>query len=627
MKIYSRVFSVVVFVVASGGVCPDGRLWAQQAAPAGSDGVTTVFKTTVRRVVLDVVVTDASGKAVAGLTKDDFAVVEDSKPQEILSFDPFGFGPQMDYQPPKLPAEPVNTFVNLPATPEKGPLYVLLYDLNNMDNEDQMALTVNQHTDQIRGRAQLVKFIESKPEGARFAIFVWSDGLHLVQGFTSDKGQLYAAIDPHSSRPHIPMVYLMGQNTGRGNVNATLDVMNHLANYLDGLPGRKNLIWFSGGFPLSLFPTESDGPTYTEQVKTTLDLLARDQVSIYPVDVRGVVISDWHAASDAPGQAAGGGGMVSQRNVGAVSAAGSQGSQSVAGGTAGAGAGNSLIAGSYMVMDEIARETGGKAYYGRNDVAVALEDATDAGASYYTLTYSPSNREYNGRVRNIKVELAKKGYKLAYRHSYYGAETDSLAELPRRLRVVSGQAKDGGAPEPTTPTATRKRGDTLFANMEHGAPEAHQLIFGAHLHTVGPPAKGTPEQMAMLADQPAFFKTRRRNAPAKPLAPIELQKFAIDYTVMAHQLQVAGSDTPLNLEIAAAAYDGDGRMLNAMVNLAAQGDAASTTLQRAYRAQQELDVPLSAATIRVAVRDANTDRIGAMEVKLPLEPETRAGLH
>ena len=220
------------------------------------------------------------------------------------------------------------------------------------------------------------------------------------------------------------------------------------------------------------------------------------------------------------------------------------------------GGGNSLIAGSYKVEDEIAQATGGQAFYSNNDVAEELTDATETGASYYSLSYAPTNQQYDGKLRKIKVELDKKGYKLAYRQAYFGSDTD--APPPLSLNQAHKLKPS------TAPPAPRKLGDTLYANMEHGAPIAHQLIFGAHLRTVGAPAMGTPEQMAELATQPAYFKVRHNNKPAKPLTPVKLQRYAIDYTVMAHQLQVEGE--PLNLELAVAAYDADGKMLNALVN-------------------------------------------------------------
>jgi len=82
---------------------------------------------------------------------------------------------------------------------------------------------------------------------------------------------------------------------------------------------------------------------------------------------------------------------------------------------------------------------------------------------------------------------------------------------------------------------------------------------------------------------------------------------------------------PMNLEIAAAAYDTDGAVLNNVVNKAT-GDTGGPSAQPAkvYRIQQEIEVPLAAASIRVAIHDANTGRVGAMEIKLPLAPENQS---
>src|SRR6202042_1457979 len=92
----------------------------------------------VRRVPVDVVVTDKQGNPVRGLNKDDFVIKEDKKEQTTLSFD-YQDGSVRSFVPPKLPALPANTFVNLPAEPEQGPLYVLYYDMVNTPIEDQMS--------------------------------------------------------------------------------------------------------------------------------------------------------------------------------------------------------------------------------------------------------------------------------------------------------------------------------------------------------------------------------------------------------------------------------------------------------------------------------------------------------
>src|ERR1035441_514880 len=57
-----------------------------QTEPAAD---TLTFRTTVRRVIVDVVVRDSNNKPVHGLTASDFVVAEDGHPQNILSFDVF----------------------------------------------------------------------------------------------------------------------------------------------------------------------------------------------------------------------------------------------------------------------------------------------------------------------------------------------------------------------------------------------------------------------------------------------------------------------------------------------------------------------------------------------------------
>src|SRR5207302_5298299 len=79
-------------------------------------------------------------------------------------------------------------------------------------------------------------------------------------------------------------------------VKYTLDAMNQLARYLSSIPGRKNLIWFSGSFPISVLPDTTGNLTdpfavvadYEKEFRETVTLLARSQIAVYPVDARGL---------------------------------------------------------------------------------------------------------------------------------------------------------------------------------------------------------------------------------------------------------------------------------------------------------------------------------------------------
>jgi len=78
-------------------------------------------------------------------------------------------------------------------------------------------------------------------------------------------------------------------------------------------------------------------------------------------------------------------------------------------------------------------------------VKVALTDATKDGASYYTLSYEPSNRNHDGKLRTIRVEMARKGYTIAYRRAYYDADSNGPPSLTAgpATRLQPSQSRSG----------------------------------------------------------------------------------------------------------------------------------------------------------------------------------------
>jgi VWFA-related protein len=582
---------LVVALLAGSAYFSPARLLAQRTSvppvsrsshnPQQTDTRNLQFRSMVNRVIVDVVVTDSAGKPVHGLSQQDFAVTEDNVPQRVVSFDVHNFDSVSETLPPNVQL-PANTFVNLPTVPERGPLYVLLLDLVNTESQDQMW-----------SRQELMKFIDSKPAGTRFEVWVLSDELRMVQGFTSDRNLLAAALDPKHPKHHVPRVFLYGQNYGQGDKGAMISVFLFIAQQLEGLPGRKNLMWMANYFPFSTSPIEGDAFDLSQETKQAIDTMTRAQVSVYTFAACGISVDD--------------------PNCGGVL------------GTGGAGGTPSTMFAAVAASD-VTTKTGGKAYR-LNDFKGELADALQDGANYYTLTYAPSNSAYDGKERHIKVRLTqpdKHGYDLAYRRSYYADDPDAPV-------VQKISAKDEQGPPPP-----RKPGDSLMANMEYGAPMAHQLIFRAHVQAVGAPAMGTAAQMANLAEQPAYFQVRKKNRPVTPLKPIELQTYAIDYNVLLPPKNGAsGNAQPIALEFATAAFDAEGTMLNGVVENGVQNssaDAKSSRGQNAnqaanekfYRAQEQIDVPLAATSIRIAVRDMTTDHIGAIEVALPLATEGQA---
>jgi VWFA-related protein len=583
-----------------------------------------LFKEKVRRVLVDVVVRDSDGRPLHGLSARDFSVGEDRKVQHVLSFEEYKLDSPSISLPPSSPALPRDTFINVPATPQRGPLYVVLYDMVNMEQEDQ-----------ITARQQVLKFIQNKPAGTRFAIFVNSDGLHLIQGFTDSKERLFSVLDPHSAAPHLPMSFLMSRNYGQGDAISAMQVLTYIGTFLNGLPGRKNLLWLSGRFPVSLYPRDGDPQDLRDDMRRELDALTRGQVAVYPVNVRGVVtnpegaltgITPFSGANSVESvQQTSSGGGTQGTNAPAASGTAPGGApdrSTAAGRTANglqaSGASSSLAEG-YMVENDLATATGGQAFHSNNDLKSALSEAVEGGANYYSLSYSPSNPNYNGSLRQIRVTLQRPGYHLAYRRSYYA--DDPEAPIPAKRTEKQGEQE--GVPNVDT---TNARERPLYAGLAYGAPLLSDLIFKVRIRAEGLPSPASPEQLVHLAKQPAYVRPKHGAASEKLRKGLQVQRYALYYLISAQQIKV-GTNKPLPLEFAAVAFNSEGAALNGVFETASEdtsSDSPSHPKNNVFRAMQELDVPVGATSIRVAVRDILTDRVGALEIPLPIPPEVQS---
>jgi len=559
-------FAVSAISIAS---AEPGKKSSNKKSSSAPEGM--VLHMEVRRVPIDIVVTDKKGNPVKSLTRDDFTVTEDKKPQQILSFDYFDSA--QTFTPPKLPPMPANTFVNLPSHAEHGPLYILYYDMVNTSPDQQMSF-----------HKQLFDFIDKAEPGTRIALFLNATDLHMLQGFTSDHALLKTALLTKSPGPHMPDVFLNGGNFGENDAGAALSNLHFIADYMSGIPGRKNLLWLSTSFPIPVGPIvtgvngnaagvgggfssstmQIDDLSYLMQkmIKETYAAMMRSQIALYPIDVCGI-------ECDSPAK--------------------------------------------NEYEDTIAAASGGHAYYANNRIVELIDKAVAHGENYYSLTYEPTNGKYDGLQRNIAITLPKKyNYTLSYRTLYYGV-TDDEVQTEHKPGTVEARAE------------ARRAEDTLYANIEHGAPMLHDLVFSAHLAPVGTPALATPEQMLSLEDSPKYFRTRKHDKPLKPLPPIQLQKYNIDYGVIDSQLKDSAErkGAPATLEFAAAAYDNDGRLMNSMLNQGQVNGKAAKNANSAplFHAIQALEVPQGAAWIRLAVRDQLNNRTGTLEVHLPLKPE------
>jgi VWFA-related protein len=605
---------------------------AQQEGAAQADrgdmGQTTeapqqVLHLSARRVLVDVVVTDSKGNPIPGLSQDDFKVLENGAPQQVHSFDVHTSETATPLPSVTLPP---NTFSNLSTAPQSGQVTVILYDLLNTPIDAQPF-----------ARAQLLQFLKSRSDSSEVAIFVLSDKLHMLQGFTDKDDLLIAALNRQNSTMYKSSYLLApGEATQQsddlakteGNqdgadavqdvsfqaisrmlshmetidasalmdqrVFITTEAMEEIARFLVGLPGRKNLLWLSGAFPEGILPDASLGGrdsfdvtrNYSSTLVEVTDLLNLSHVAVYPVDARGLQVNPMYSASSnqtfEPG---------TKKNLKAVQDFSLQNNAE------------------HATMDAVADDTGGQAFYNTNGLKEAVSTAMKEGAVYYTLSYAPSNPKLDGGVRHVRVELTKPelrnaGYQLSYRRTYFADDVDAAV-----------------AHSEDTPN------DPLAQTLEHGAPEAHQLFFEVHLLTYGTPTVATPEQMDTLAKYEAMNAGQKKHKVAMlSRQPVMMQRYLIEYGLLLRQLQTAlGNDGTRNtdLDFAVMSFDGDGNTLNGVrseIRDAMPPERYERLLKGAYQVVQTVALPVQAAFLRVAVRDVGSNQMGSIEIQLPLAP-------
>ena len=338
-----------------------------------------------RLVLVDVVVRDDDGP-VMDLTVDDFMLFDDGVERQISVFNPATANELGSGTP--LPAGTVSNRRDFLGRMTTNATVILMDRLNTSVQ------------DQIWANHQLREFLASAGPQDRIAVYELSGELKVIQDFTEDPRKLLqnydlrprlfvsshglnlAAADALSvflegnrSIPDVPAgsaPLVRQQLAYRARLHnwETTEVLKTIARHLADLPGRKNLLWVSGNFPLTYWAFEADrrdAATYAEQVQTSL-VLSDANVAVYPMHAHGLTLSP---------------------------------------------------AAGIDVMLSIARMTGGQAAVNTNSLARAMSDAVEDTTATYTLGFSPFG-DPDGRLHKLKVRVGPQDVKVRHRKGYYG---------------------------------------------------------------------------------------------------------------------------------------------------------------------------------------------------------------
>ena len=412
---------------------------ASQTPPAPDQGA-FIDVVNVDIVNVDVYVTDRSGKAITGLTQDDFQVLEDGRPVTITNF----YAEQEEegaVQRPTLPAVPGSAAAAAEAVPEEQRLYVVVF----IDNFNIRPFNRNRVFARLRGwlndnvrpedRVMLASFNRSFKQRVPFTTDPRLIAGALIEmeretGYgvhrDSERRELISEIE---RADHINEV--IGQvrtyaSSYHNDVMVTIDAIKEFVSSLGGLPGRKAFLYVSDGIPQT--PGEDLYFHLNDKFQQSSSVLmgAREfdatrrfselanqananRVTFYTIDAAGLRTM---TAASAEQQSAGASTFVDSQNIHNLQAP--------------------------LLM--LAEETGGRAIINTNDVGPALANISRDLRTYYSLGYQPAHQG-DGRFHRIEVKLKnrERGMQVRHRAGYRDKSTEQRMSDATMASLMFGE--------------------------------------------------------------------------------------------------------------------------------------------------------------------------------------------
>ncbi|HEY1424971.1 MAG TPA: VWA domain-containing protein [Candidatus Acidoferrum sp.] len=415
------------------------------------------IRSTTRLIQVSVIVQNHRGEPITGLKPEDFTVFDDKQEQKIAFFIAEAPGPVSAPANPLPPGVFTNRFDLKGQDP--GTVTVVLFDELNTAVADQAYV-----------RKQVIRFLQTLKPQDRVAVYALTTQLIVLHDFTQDSAALVKAVSAFSPKEiaaydasttaQVDLVGMTGDsdwakfqaalNNANGmiaeqktlnRVGTTVGAIEAIANHISGIPGRKSLVWVSGGFPIQIgfgnisLPDNGPATLATASARNTQSGAGQDQsplpgatntanqlprndrtfaslspevyaatralnqanVAIYPVDAKGVEID--------PGYSPGMRGSSTTMNSDFFTR-------------------QDIRESSRLLADR----TGGEAFFGSNDIRNAMRRAFDDGRYAYTIGFYPQHGNWTGEFRELKVKVKTAGAHLRYRKGYFAFADRSDAE-------------------------------------------------------------------------------------------------------------------------------------------------------------------------------------------------------
>jgi len=569
------------------------------------------LRVTSRSVVIDVIVNN-NGKPVSGLKKDAFTVTESGKPQTVSFFEENA--PTPPPQSVQIPKMPTDVFTNFSPFPNPPAVNVLLLDSLNTTTDNQSWV-----------HKAALQYLKTAKPGNRMAIFTMGLGLHFIQGFNDDPAVLTAALNNKknnevsdvgamkaksqtvaeeelaaimSSGGAAPgmiaaLQSFIDENDLERNVdrtNLTLKNLQRLATFLQGFPGRKNIIWFAEK-PPGVFVVGSGGsggvqsgnPALKEQVAQTLAMLAAARAALYPVDARGTSVNNIYSAENNTKLAGIGPNSPTTEQMGEE---------------------DTERNGDQENAQIIADQSGGRAFANSNGLADIIDKITSTSSNFYTIAYTPTNTKMDGNFRKIEIKVSGAKYQLSYRRGYFAVDDvlpgSSLAVRNQELQKLNQK----------TPGAV----DPLLPFMDLGMPQSQQVLYKLRIYPApADAAAAVPNATQSTPPNPQPDKSPDKNKIA----------YKIDFAINTSDLSLPPDPDGTHkgkVNITLLVYDRFGNIVNHqehLVDLSFKPDVYAAVQKAGVQLHADLAVPAKGNYwLRTGILDRGSRKVGTMEIPL-----------
>ena len=338
---------------------PSPQLQPRPAQPAKAPSPPSAAD---RQIQLDVQVTDKSGSPIRGLQKQDFTILDDKRPQTILSF------------------QAVDSATSASDSPVE---IVLVVDAVNASFQ-----TVSYERDELK------KFLLQN--GGQLAqptsLIVFTDtGTEMQQASSRDGKALVALYDQYATG-------VRSINRSQGIYGAaerfemSLKTLNSFVEYERLRPGRKLMIWFSPGWPLLTGPgiqlTHQDEQHFFDSIVAASNGLRQSRITLYSIDPLGL--------ADA------GGARISYYEEFLKGVARPDRAEAAD-----------------LSLQVLAVQSGGRVLNGSNDLTSEMAQATSDAAAYYAVSFDGARADHANEYHAIEVKVDKPGARARTRTGYY----------------------------------------------------------------------------------------------------------------------------------------------------------------------------------------------------------------